>query len=382
MDYTYFLSDTVKRRSPSGVGKFGKLAYMNPKIINFTGGLPNAKTFPFSEMTLTMTDGQILKIDPVMMAECLQYGFPQGYKPLLDQVRALIQRVHNPPRTNDTDVVIIPGSQFGLNKVFEMLVNPNDIVLVPEPCYSGTFSAVLYTNPSGSNPDGIVWSDARRRRVYDLACKYDFLILEDDPYYFLQFEEEFPPSFLQLDRDGRVIRIETFSKVIGAGLRIGYAIGPIPLIEVLTVQVQGVVNHVSNVSQACVSEMLRTVGIGGFLEKVKKTQKFYKAQRDTLMKAAEKYLTGLCEWTIPAGGFYLWLKRHIFGIFHKVLSLPNTSDMILKRGIKRGFLAIPGCAYNVRETPSSYLRLSYAMGNEKYMEEVSLAGKEDRNLGA
>ncbi|XP_069989552.1 kynurenine/alpha-aminoadipate aminotransferase, mitochondrial-like [Penaeus vannamei] len=88
----------------------------------------------------------------------------------------------------------------------------------------------LYTNPSGSNPSGSTLSERRRREIYALAVGYDFLILEHDTYYFLQFNDDAPPSLLSLDSEGRVLRLDSFSKTISPGLRVGYVTGPKELV--------------------------------------------------------------------------------------------------------------------------------------------------------
>ncbi len=100
---------------------------------------------------------------------------------------------------------------------------------------------LLYINPTGGNPTGTVITGERRREVYGICREYDLLIVEDDPYYFIRYGDDGgapPPSFLSLDVDGRVVRIDSFSKTVGAGLRVGYATGPAELIDRMELHLQ------------------------------------------------------------------------------------------------------------------------------------------------
>lgn len=396
MDHSHLLSNLVKRKEMSWVGKFSKMAKVSPDALVFAAGFPNPSTFPFREMTFTLTDGEEFIIDPVLMEECMQYGTPKGYHPLMKQLKTLTERLHQPPKWQDTDIVLVPGSQFGIVKIFEMLINPGDIIILPEPCYIGVFNClrcfhpqilgvacdsegmktdvleevlatckgvpkIMYVNPSGSNPDGTVWSETRRRLIYDIVCQYDIIILEDDPYHLIQFNEEFPPSFLHLDKENRVIRLDSFSKTIGGGLRLGYATGPKDLIDRLTLQVGTSVNHTPWIVQVAVSELMKTIGIDGFLQRAKKTRELYKSLKDIMIKAAETHLQGLCEWSEPVGGFFLWVK---------VPKVPDTQKMILERAVKKGCLLMPGSVFYIDgEAPCCYLRVSFSQADQQTVNE-------------
>ena len=131
-----------------------------------------------------------------------------------------------------------------------------------------TYFQVLYVNPAGANPTGVSIPLGRRQEIYQIAQEYDLIILEDDPYYFLQFEavvhlvywldlclmarsfvQDRTPSFLSLDTDGRVIRFDSLSKVLSSGIRLGYVTGPRALIEPISYHMQVSVLHASSLSQ-------------------------------------------------------------------------------------------------------------------------------------
>ena len=131
------------------------------------------------------------------------------------------------------------------------------------------FLKVLYVNPAGANPTGVSIPLERRQEIYQIAKDFDLIIFEDDPYYFLQFDEVIPPqkkhnyfmlkrknslqertpSFLSIDTDGRVVRFDSLSKVLSSGIRLGYVTGPRALIEPISYHMQVSVLHASSLSQ-------------------------------------------------------------------------------------------------------------------------------------
>ncbi|KAJ3585678.1 hypothetical protein NHX12_014397 [Muraenolepis orangiensis] len=253
-----------------------------PSLISLAGGAPNPNTFPFRSATFTMNDGSIMSFDEPLMKRALQYSASNGIPELVTWMKSLQCSLHNPPSAGyspergQMDLCVTTGSQEGLCKVFEMLVNPGDNVLLDSPTYSGTLAAlqplgcnlisvtsdqhgmvpaalkealsrwdpsevhrpgstaprVLYTIPNGGNPTGASMTTQRKQEVYELARQYDMLIIEDDPYYFLQFDKPWTPTFLSMDVDGRVIRSDSFSKILSSGLRTGFVTGPKPLLMV------------------------------------------------------------------------------------------------------------------------------------------------------
>ena len=126
------------------------------------------------------------------------------------------------------------------------------------------------------------------------------LILEDDPYYFMTFEEEPIPSFYSMDIEGRVIRFDSFSKIVAPGVRMGYVTGPRPILQKLLYHLQASVQQSSSISQVMLEKLFRHWGNEGFKQHVEEIRKFYKRKRDLMTRAVEKHLTGLCEWFVPS----------------------------------------------------------------------------------
>ncbi|XP_037786718.1 kynurenine/alpha-aminoadipate aminotransferase, mitochondrial-like isoform X2 [Penaeus monodon] len=407
MDYTRFLSEVSKGRQATILRDLFKLQLQDEEDwIYLIGGLPNADYFPFTSGTLKMADGETLEITPPLMVDALQYGNTIGYSPLLKQLCSLTQRLHDPPCWQHRDLMLTMGSQDGLDKAFSMLVNPGDFVLVEEPCYSAVISSLkpyqvrflpietdaegmkpealrsvlsrwnpqevreatedfpkfLYTNPTGANPSGGVLGEARRREIYAIACEYNFLILEDDPYYLQVYLEQPPPSFLRIDTECRVLRFDSFSKTLGGGLRVGYAIGAKALIDKMVLHAQVSSQCVSLMSQVIVSELLRKWGEDGFLKHSHNITLFYKQQRDAIVASAEKHLKGLCEWAVPAGGLFLWIK---------VTCLKDTTGMLLERAKKRKLVLVPGNAFMTDSSkPCPFIRVSFSFNTIHVLDEA------------
>ena len=120
---------------------------------------------------------------------------------------------------------------------------------------------IMYINPTGANPTGTVLPLDRRRKIYEIASKFDLLILEDDPYYYLQFTKgNRVPSFYSMDVDGRVLRFDSFSKILSSGLRLGFVTGPKPLIERIMLHMQVSSMHTTSLSQFIANDLLQEWG--------------------------------------------------------------------------------------------------------------------------
>lgn len=285
-----------------------------------------------------------------------------------------------------------------------MIVNPGDNILVNEPIYSGTIHALqplgcnminvssdehgiipdslreilskwkpedsknpkknspkfLYTVPNGNNPSGNSLTAERKREIYELARKYDFLIIEDDPYYFMQFNKPWAPTFLSMDEDGRVIRADSFSKVLSSGLRIGFITGPKPLIERIVLHIQVSTMHPSTFAQLLVSQLLYQWGEEGFLGHVDRVIDFYRKQRDALMAAADKWLNGLAEWHVPTAGMFLWVK---------IKGIHDVRKLIEEKAFKKEIFMLPGCGfYTDSSAPCPYFRASFSSASPEQMD--------------
>ncbi|KAM4836771.1 kynurenine/alpha-aminoadipate aminotransferase, mitochondrial isoform 2-T2 [Thomomys bottae] len=377
MNYSRFLTARSMSRKLSPIRAAADLLSVAPEtLINLSPGYPNPHAFPFKTATITIRHGTAIHLDEKLMSRALQYSPSSGIPELISWLKEFQIKLHNPPTVHyppsegQMDICVTSGCQDGLCKVFEMIINPGDTILLNEPVYPGTIQALtplggniinvpsdeygiipsslreilskwkpedskdpkkntpkfLYTIPNGNNPTGNSLTAERKKDIYELARKYDFLIIEDDPYYFLQFSKPWAPTFLSMDVDGRVIRGDSFSKVLSSGLRIGFITGPKPLIERIILHNQVSVINACSFAQFMVLQLLHQWGEEGFWAHINRTIEFYRSQRDAIVAAAEKWLSGLAEWHVPKAGMFLWIK---------VKGIPDVKQLIQEKAIEK-----------------------------------------------
>ncbi|KAF4523134.1 hypothetical protein B566_EDAN003149 [Ephemera danica] len=360
LDYASFMNELALSRTPSALRELMKNhATASSKVVFLGEGLPHPLTTVFSNATFT-----------------LRHQF------------------HAPPQPEERDVITTVGAQDGLSKVLELSLERGDSIVVADPTYSGLMSIVrpyqtnliaatfnkhglnvlelkqklsavwssrsgqkrpkiLYLNPTASNPSGHVISDAQKKEIYDIACEFNLLILEDDPYYFLSFEEGLPRSFLSMDTEGRVVRFDSFSKIFSGGLRLGVMTAPRAIVRVVEMHMQASVLHASALSQMLVLQILNHLGWDGLREHADGIRDFYRHRRDEMLRLAEKHLTGLAEWNTPAGGMFLWLR---------ILGVRDVWDMVMERGLRKDVMLVPGHAFMADPSqPCAFIRLSYSI---------------------
>ncbi|GMH47540.1 hypothetical protein TL16_g00087, partial [Triparma laevis f. inornata] len=235
---------------------------------------------------------------------------------------------------------------------------------------------VLYTIPTGSNPSGGSLSLARKHEIYELAVEHDLLILEDDPYYYLDFEGSSSPdgpgrcpSLLSIDEragGARVLRFDSFSKLLSAGIRVGFATGPAELIERIELHTQATMLHASGVSQAVVSKIFDHLGgVAGFLAHVDQVTSFYQERRDALVASVERHLGDFVEFEPPKAGMFLWMR---------LKGVKDSNDLIMDKAVEKKVLMVPGASFiptNGDEHPSSsFVRASYSTASVEEMDEA------------
>ena len=421
-DYDSFLTPTSRRRRPSAIRALQPLL-ATPGMISLGGGMPNPATFPFSHLRVGLAgDGagaEELNIDGDELTAALQYSASTGLPPLTERLINMQRAEHAPPAAaygadgGGLKVHVATGSQDILVKAFEMLLTPESALLVEEPTYSGSLAflqpygprlvgvatdggglvpaslraaleregrtapgrpRVLYTIPVGANPTGGSLSLERKREIYALAREYDLLLLEDDPYYFLQFGDgPRTPSLLSMDEDGRVLRFDSLSKLLSSGLRVGYATGPAALVDRLELHTQATSLHTSGVSQALVLALLKhwgagdaahgDGGLGGFDAHVRGVARFYEAQCEAFLAAADTHLTGLAEWTAPSAGMFSWIKL--------LNGIEDSDALVMEKAVGKKVLLVPGTSFMPQQgTKTPYVRASFSTASPEQIDEA------------
>ncbi|XP_011870654.1 PREDICTED: kynurenine/alpha-aminoadipate aminotransferase, mitochondrial-like [Vollenhovia emeryi] len=368
--------------------------------ITLAGGMPNVATYPINNISITYKHDIPINLSKQELSTALQYGPSQGYPPFLEKWREF-QKTWHTPRRDDWDVAFSAGTMDACNRIFEMMIDENDPIMIQAPTYSGIIGSLtlllpdiieinqdsdglipeeitkaceqrlkdgrpmpklLYVNPTGANPTGTVLSETRRRKVYELAQKYNFLIVEDDAYYFVHYLDKQPTSFFSLDTDGRVIRLDSFSKIMSAGLRVGIITAHKDIVENFVIQMGNSVLHASSLSQMLLYKLFDNWGQEKFEQHFKDVQKFYRERRDTMLTLVEKHLKDVAEWYVPQGGLFLWIK---------VTVADDIRDLVMNKCVPQGIFVLPGSAFNYDASRRDcHLRLSYSYAS---IEEIDKA---------
>ncbi|KAI0790026.1 PLP-dependent transferase [Abortiporus biennis] len=412
--YEPFLSKLAKNRQPDRIRVLIPLE-SRPGLISFLAGKPNPEMFPLTSLSFTARDPQYpskeipIDLTPEELKVALQYNYTDGVPALRDWIHELQEHVHKRKKDESWKVSIGAGSQDLIYKAITALVNPGDPVLVETPAYGGTIPMfttlgcdisevetdaeglssqslrkileewpaskpkpkVLYTVPYGCNPTGITTTTERRLEVLKLAREHNFLILEDDPYYFLYYgAAPRPPSYFELDGSqpevGRVIRFDSFSKMLSSGFRLGFVSGPTYLIAAMDLHSSTANLQPSSLSQIVALSILKRWGLSGFLKHGDTVAEFYKQKRDKFEAAMKKHLSGLAEWDTPKAGMFFWFK----------ILLPEGPDqhdsepLITTKAFEKGVLAIPGTVFLPNAGKSPYVRVSFSLLGEEDIDEA------------
>lgn len=406
MDYSKFFSKLTSRRRSNLIRQLTEIYMTQPNSVSLAGGMPNADTFPINSISMTYKHDIPVKLSKHELSTALQYGPSQGYGPLVKKWKEFQKTWHSPKR-NDWEVALTSGSMDACNKIFEMMIDENDPVMIQVPTYTAIIGALsvlapdiieinqdadgiipeeitkiceqrikdgkplpklLYINPTGANPTGTVLSESRRRKVYELAQKYNFLIVEDDPYYFIHFLDKEPTSFLSLDTDGRVIRLDSFSKIMSAGIRVGSITAHKDIVDKMVIHIGNSVLHTSSLSQMVLYKLFDNWEPQKFEQHFKDVQKFYRERRDIMVTMLKKHLNGLAEWYEPQGGLFLWVK---------ITVMDDLMDFVLNKCVPQGVFVVPGNAFNYDcSKRDCHLRLNYSYSSLEDMDKaLSILGK-------
>lgn len=359
---------------------------MRPDIISFAGGLPSPETFPVEHMKAAF--------DKVLSQQgkiALQYGPSDGYAPLREWIADSLS-IPGSVITPD-QVLMVSGSQQALDLLGKVLIEENSKVLVETPSYLGALQAfsvyqpqfvsvptddygllpeavdgiadgarLLYALPNFHNPTGRTMSVERRIALVETCARRGLPLIEDDPYGSLSYRGEPLPKMLTMNPSG-LIYMGSFSKVLTPGIRLGYVVGPTPLIRKLEQAKQAADLHTSQLTQMVVYEAIKD----GFLAKhIPSIRTLYANQCQVMLDALAEFLPEGVKWNKPEGGMFIWV------------TLPKHIDcmQLLEEAIAQKVAFVPGAPFYANEPEKNTLRLSFVtVPPEKIREGVSTLAK-------
>ena len=347
-----------------------------PEVVSLAGGMPNIADLPLDVVGSTLQD---LVLDRGLQA--MQYGSGQGEQEIREAI-CEVMRLEGISAHPD-DVTVTVGSQQALDLVTRIFCDPGDVVLCEAPSYVGALGvfrsfqcevahvamdsqglvpealheAVLalraagrsvkfvYTIPSFHNPAGVTQSLERRQAILAVAEETDLLVIEDNPYGLLGFDADPIPAIRSLS-DDRVVYLGTFSKTFAPGFRIGWVLAPHAVREKLVLAQESATLCPPTFSQFAITAYLRQHDWQG---QIKVFAEMYRERRDAMLRGLTDDMPAGVSWTVPAGGFYVWL------------TLPPglDSQAMLPRAVTARVAYVPGTAFYADGFGSRHLRLSY-----------------------
>ncbi|MDO5700537.1 MAG: PLP-dependent aminotransferase family protein [Bowdeniella nasicola] len=346
-----------------------------PEVVSLAGGMPNLSSLPMDH---------IADISARLLRErgtrALQYGSGQGEVEMREAICEVMR--YDSIHVHPDDVVVTTGSQQALDLVTEIFIDPGDVVVAEAPSYVGALGVfrayqadivhtpmdddglvpdaleetltrlesagkrvkLLYTVPNYHNPGGVTLSLERREQIVDICRRHHVLILEDNPYGLLGFDNDPLPALKSFNPDG-VIYLGSFSKMFGPGYRIGWAAAPHAVREKLVLASESAILCPSQLGQLSITEYLHTWDWYG---QVKQYRGEYRTRCQAMMGALQEFLPE-CQWTRPSGGFYTWV------------TLPEGLDAkaMLPRAVTNLVAYVSGTAFYADGQGGDHMRLSF-----------------------
>ncbi|KAI0345430.1 L-tyrosine:2-oxoglutarate aminotransferase [Trametopsis cervina] len=443
VDLSHHLSFESRQRKPNAMKALWRLTKSKPNMISLATGDPHFSLYPIKSVHFEVASTSEDIDDPVSawkvagsstesqwfsssrdetsnlpIKKAMAYTAGTGLPEAQQAVTELTNHYHSP---KDHVCTLTIGNMDGVTKCFRLLGNPGDHFLADEFSFNALTNApvsygvswvpvkidkgglipeelekimttwdervhgrkphVLYTVPSGQNPTGCTLDVERRKKIYALCQRFDIMIVEDDPYYYLQYVEQesscdtrdlLMPSFLSMDVDGRVLRVDSFSKIMMPGMRLGWITSSQFFHEHLITMTDYSTQHPHAFGQIFITEMLSETGwrLDGFDRWARSLRKEYQRRRDIFVEHFEKEVasTGYASAEPPRAGMFVWIDVHLKKHpryrrdIHDTLkspartNVPELMEELFERCVESGLVVMPGSIF-VAPTSESTAKL-------------------------
>jgi 2-aminoadipate transaminase len=385
-DLTSFYSKNALSMKRSEIRELLKVSRI-PGMISFAGGLPASETFPVKELE---------EISCEMLrqrgATALQYGTTEGEAPLREEISKWM--MHEKSTVKPENILVTAGSQQGLDIVSKVFLDPRDIVIVELPSYIGGLQAFaayrakmigvpqdehgmrmdmlekvlarlakrkkkpkfIYVVPDFQNPSGVTLTLERRKKLLELAYRYEIPILEDSPYRDLRFKGESVPAIYSLDKEKQVIALGTFSKILCPGLRLAWIMAPSEWMDRMVVAKQSMDLCCPTYNQLIVAEFMKR---GLMQRQVESIRTLYSKKLEAMLTALKKHMPKGVKWTHPEGGLFLWVK----------LPKNMSANDLLPKAIENKVAYVVGTAFHCNGKGQNTMRLNFSYPTEQQIDE-------------
>ena len=376
----YKISDKLAALRPSAIREIFK-SLTDPTVISFAAGNPSPLSFPVEDLAALSAD-----IFANQSTAALQYSVTEGYPPFREAIRKRLFEKFGIGRDFDETIVTTGGNQ-AVELCCKVMCNEGDVVVCENPSFIGALNAfrsngaktvgvpleedgidpegldkvlsttpnvkMLYLIPTFQNPAGVTSTLENRKKVYEIAKKHGVLIFEDNPYGELRFAGEEVPTYKSFDEDGLVMYCSSFSKILSAGMRIGYACGPAPVIQKMVVAKQVEDVHTNIFFQMLCYRYMTERDLDGHIAEIRK---IYAKKAGLMLAELDAHMPKCVKYTRPEGGLFLWC------------TLPDgtSSAEFVKKALERKVAVVPGTAFNCdTEAPSDSFRLNYSTPSDE-----------------
>lgn len=347
------------------------------RIINFMSGELSSDLFPTDQFQTILSRH--------CFTENLGYDDPQGNEKLRTVIAEHVQSYRN-IQTDASSILITSGAQQALHLIIQGLLREGDAVAIEDPSYCYTLPLfrsaglhvhllkpdkngirpaelielhkkhrirMVFLNPDFQNPTGTVLSLERRKKILAISSEFGIPIIEDDPYSLTSAGGFNQPTLKSLDLNGNVLYISSLSKIVAAGLRVGWVIGPHPVIQRLADVKQQVDFGHSIFPQWVAKEFLDSAY---FPQHISSLRQKLECRKQEMITSLQALLPEQVEYEIPQGGIHLWCK--INGL--------SNEDRLIEEAIKKGVIFTPG---GLIGSSPGFVRFTYGRGDEQQIRE-------------
>ena len=374
-----FFAARVDRMRSSEIRELLKLIHGD--IISFAGGAPDPDAFPSKEQIHKSVEYLIENRE-----DAFQYGITDGLTSFREEIIKFMDR-NMDIKTDLNEVIVTVGSQQALEVIGRVFINQGDKVALGLPTYIAAIQAFnmwrpkyigipldfegmkidvledtvkkhrntnkpikfVYIVPTGQNPTGTVMPLERRKYLLELSSKYDFFIVEDDPYGFITFSKDIPPRLKSLDDEGRVIYLSTFSKIFAPGARVGWIVGVDNVTKYLSLAIQSINLCPPNLIQYMIEFFLKK----GYIEQnIPMIRRMYHEKRDAMTETMDEYMPKVVDWTRPSAGFF---------VFAYLPNYINTKKLLYYALETEKIAYVPGSGFFADGSGWNTMRLSYSL---------------------
>ena len=376
------LSNKAKNTPPSLIRALLKVT-QDASIISFGGGLPNPISFPEKELSESMQN-----VVRDFGSKVFQYSITAGLPQLREYLAERYNKKFNMGISAE-DIIITTGSQQALDLLAKVLLNENDNIFIERPGYLGAIQAFSqydpvfnpvdldndginteklenllknkkikfgYIVPNFQNPTGITYSQAKREEIFNLMNKYNFALIEDDPYGELRFEGK-PLPYIGSCRTPNSIVLGSFSKIITPGMRLGYIICKNKeLLKAVNTAKEAADLHTNIFAQYVIWDYLKNNDLEKHIAKIRD---LYKKQSTAMLEAIKQYFPKDIKYTVPEGGMFMWIT----------LPEGKSAMKLFYKAIENKVAFVPGDPFYVNEKDINALRLNYTNASPETIKE-------------